>query len=288
VARDKLVLKGILCILLPFLAASSACAQWHRIVTSWNGETGIYKKNTTTSPHPISFFLSPLPARDPDNGLCLGCDQDGHKVTLKDFSIQASQRELGESYGRKIIEIMLSFRAPLSTVQFGGAPAPPDDNALPNATDPVAIWKSVLMESSPGLYRELYFLIDNGNFVRPLSHATLVNIGSTKALSSTDFIEGNGGFCTESEWALLKDGPHLIDFFAVQKEIDRLTPARAAPPESGCYALSMEKAEIRTAVQLKNAHCHACDYLGWIEVHFKLDGYKALPASSSFDPDMDD
>src|SRR5438034_5044004 len=37
-------------------------------------------------------------------------------------------------------------------------------------------------------------------------------------------------------------------------------------------------------MQRKNAECHAWDYLGWVTARFRLDGYRAIPVSSHFEP----
>lgn len=101
------------CFALLLLNASSSYAQWERVVVSTTNEGGYASNVVHGSPHPLQYFLTPSPERDPSNSLCLGCPvatANGRKKTLQDYEVESSQRVLGKAFGRKVIELVLSFR----------------------------------------------------------------------------------------------------------------------------------------------------------------------------------
>jgi hypothetical protein len=266
-----------------------AHAQWERIQIDWTGEGGI--RETTSrhgSAHPLQFYLNPSGERNFDNSLCLGCDEYGHRVTLQDFTVETSQRVIGRYRGRKIIEIVLSFRIAPAMQQIYREEAAREhsggDTSLESYETPVSEWKSIVVETSAGLYRELYFLIDSGTWLQPLSPARVLTVAGAQVLGTNDPFNFHEGGCTDGYWVFEPAGPSLIDLSAVQKAVRRVVPPDAAPVETRCYALSMEKLLVRSSVQRKGA-CHSCDYLGTAVVHFRLRGNRALPVSSSFVPE---
>lgn len=270
-----------------FLAAWPASAQWQRIQMDAKGGLG---KSAPSFPHPLEFYLTASPDRDPSNSLCLGCKTaNGQAVSLDDFAIKASKQLVGEAFGRSIYQIELSFVAKKGSVveqmrheweeQYR---AQGQDVSLQDL--PPVEWKSIVMQSSADTYKELYLLIDGGTYVRPLGEARLLTMGDARVLATTDLLSGNGGQCTEGYWVLEPEGPSLLDFTDVYQEIAKLIPPDSAPLQIGCWALSMEKAEVRSPVQLKSSACHACGYVGTAVVHFQVEGHRAVPVSSSFDP----
>ena len=67
-------------------------------------------KPAQASPHPLRFYTTPSPDRDPSNSLCLGCKiADGRAVGLNDYALESSQQLVGEASGRAIYQIELSF-----------------------------------------------------------------------------------------------------------------------------------------------------------------------------------
>lgn len=278
--------KALWTTVLLFLAAWPASSQWQRVEMDAKGGMG---KSVPSGPHALQFYLTASPDRDPSNSLCLGCKiANGQAVSLNDFAIKTSKQLVGEAFGRAIYQIELSFEVKKGSVveqmrheweekykEEG------EDVSLQNV--PPVEWKSIVMQSSADTYKELYLLIDEGTYVQPLGEARLVTVGKARILATTDPASGNGGQCTEGYWVLEPEGPWLLDFTAVHREIAKLIPQDAAAPQIGCWALSMEKAEVRSPIQLKNALCHACDYVGEAVVHFKVEGHRAVPVSSSFE-----
>ena len=141
-----------------------------------------------------------------------------------------------------------------------------------------------MVEDSIEKYRELYFLIDTGTWIEPLSTARMLRIGDAQVLETIDPFAFNAGGCTDGYWSLEASGPALIDFSAVQKQIQKVIPPDAVALEVRCDGLAMDKLLVSSPVLKKNASSSR-DSLGKVEVHFKLDGDRAIPVSSSFMPE---
>jgi len=101
------------------------------------------------------------------------------------------QHPLGESFGRTIIEIILSFRDKDTPAQTPEEPGPIQ-------------WKSIVMESTPDAYRELYLLTNNGMFDRNQSKASLYSVERSQILEVAAYLNeklnGNVEFREDSYW----------------------------------------------------------------------------------------
>lgn len=279
--------KILVCAALLLLGARPSAAQWDRQVVAWTGVSDMERTVDHSSPHPLQYYLTPSAERDPVNSLCLGCPittMDGLRRTLKDCVVDVSQRPLGKSFGRKIIEIVLSFRDTPEVKKMYAEQAAKENRVLnidPDTPEesPSFQWKSIVMESSPpGAYREVYLIVGDGMILLPLTKASVYTVEGAQILATTDYLQGNGGICTETYWVLDAAGPWMIDFSAVYKEMKNGTPQGAGL--STCPALSKEKLEVS---QWVTGDCHACG-LGTAVVRFRLDGYRAIPVSSHFEP----
>ena len=249
---------------------------------------GGLEKSLQVSAHPLQFYLTPSPDRDPSNSLCLGCKvATGQAISLGNFVVQTSKQAVGQAFGKTIYQIELSFDVKKGSVadqmrhDWAEEEKASGQNISLQHLPPVE-WKSIVMQSSTDMYKELYLIIDEGTYVRPLSEARLLTVGDVRILATNDTVSGNGGECTEGYWILDAGMPWLLDFTAVHQEIERIIPPETAAPQMGCWALSIEKAEVRSPIQLKNAECHACGYIGTAVVRFKIEGHRAVPVSSSF------
>lgn len=284
---------GILaCTALLLLSASSSYPQWERVVLAWTGVDDPLRPITHGSPHPLQYYRRPSPERDPINSLNLGERVGTHQISLQDYVVQTSQRPLGEPFGRKIIEIVLTLRhgSEMQTMEAEGSEQGDSckDVPSPSVEEPRDVqWRSVVMESSPRAYLELYLLINNGMFDRSQSKASVYSVEGSQILEVAAYLNaqltGNTDFCEGSYWILRNDGPQRIDLSAVENEVKRVIPQDATLIEPRCGAIDMKELELRSPVQRTNTECHACGFLGGVTVRFRLDGHRAIPGSSSFE-----
>ena len=283
--RGRSMLKMLVSAVLLLLGICPAQAQWQRIEMDAKGGIATSDRD---SPHPMTFYLTPSAERDASGSLCLRCKaNNGQQVSLQDYAVETSEHIVGQSFGRTIFEIRLSFHVKGGSVaqqlrrewseKAGFAETMSSDDL------PMAEWKSIVMQSSADMYRELYLIINEGQYDEPLSKAHLLTVGSDQLLATNDRVSGNGGSCTEGYWVLKPDGPWLLDFSAVHKAIEKMTPSNATAVQTGCWALSMQKLEVRSPVQLVGVRCRTCDFLGTAVVRFKIDGHRAVPVSSLFE-----
>jgi hypothetical protein len=278
--------KMLVCVVLLLFAICPASAQWEHIGDDNKG--GALRTSVPSSPHPLQFYLTPSRDRDPGNSLCLGCKvNDGQEVSLQDYAVETSKQVIGESFGKKILQIELSFNVKQGSViqHLNHEWEEKEERAGRNVSFDNLVpvkWKSIVMESSADMYNELYFIVDDRVYVRPLSKARLLEVGGAQLLATNDPIDGTGGFCTEGYWVLQPNGPWWLDFTAVHEKIEKLITDDAVAMATGCWALSIDKGEVRSPVQGKDAECRSCDNLGTVVVRFRIDGHRAVPVSSFF------
>jgi hypothetical protein len=272
-----------LVIAVTLLLIRPAFAQWERI--SWDQKGTTDGTPPRSAPHPLQYYLTPSADRDSGHDLCLGCKTGGgQQVSLQDYDVERSQHLLGEAYGRKIFQIVLTFHEkPGSVVEQmhreWNASAEAGQKADYDKLPPVQ-WKSIVMESSPDVCNELYFIVDDGVYVRPLTLARVFTVGDTHLLATNDPIDGTGAMCTEGYWVLQPDAPWLLDLKPVHDEIGRVMPENSTAVQMGCWALSLDKGEVRSPIQDADAKCRACGLLGTAIVNFKIEGHRAVPVKS--------
>jgi hypothetical protein len=267
------------------LASCPAFAQWERL--AWDNKGTTDGAATRSVPHPLQFYLTPSLDRDSGNILCLGCKtKSGRQVTLQDYAVEATQQPVGESAGRKIFQIVLTFHVKDGSAvqQMHREWEEKEINGLKVSLEnvPPVQWKSIVMQSSQDAYSELYFIVDDGVYVRPLSTARLLTVGNSRLLATNDSIDGTGGQCTEAYWVLQTDGPWLLDFTPVHEAISKLMPEHSVAMQMGCWALSLDKTEVRSPIQDAAAKCHVYGLLGTAVVDFKIDGHRAVPVKAFF------
>ena len=287
----------LIAVVLFLLSTRPVYAQWERIEVYWTGESGVHRTvSRQGSTHPLQFYLSPSADRDPSNSLCLGCplDSGGQTIKLEDFDVEKSQRVLGQPFGKRIIEIVLTFRASSVMQKINREEAARQHSSgdtSPAAWDkPLAEWKSIVMQSADDSYRELYFLASTGTWDRPPSEVRMLTAGSEQVLETVDDSSVVPDTCfSDGRWLLKPSGPWLIDFSAVEEAMLKNIPQNSEPAGGlGCGAISVEKLEMSSLIREKNASCQACDYLGTETIRFRLDGPRAVPASSSFRSESED
>jgi hypothetical protein len=288
--------RNLISVVLLLLGTCPVYAQWERIEVYWTGETGVHRTvSRQGSPHPLQFYLEPSAERDPSNSLCLGCELDAHgqRIKLEDFDVEKSQRILGRPFGKQILEIVLTFRAGSAMQKTNREEAAREHSVgdtSPNAFDkPLAEWKSIVIQDSEDSYRELYLLVSSGTWNRSQSKASVLTAGGEQVLETIDDSSMVPDTCfSDGRWLLKPSGPRLIDFSAVEKDMFRRIPQGSEPVGGlGCGAIAMEKLEMSSLIQKKNAGCKVCGYLGTETIRFRLEGPRAMPVSVSFTPESE-
>jgi hypothetical protein len=223
--------------------------------------------------YPLAHYLTDFTRHD-SAILCLGCSQEkGKRITLADFNIENELRSPMSAPGHAVMEIHTSFfDKPKGAAAPSGADKPVADNDVP-----IAIWKSIVVEVTPEMYREIYFFeTEPGVYVEPLSWATVLELDHQRILTTNDRIDGNGAMCTDGYWSLEGAGAAIIDFSQVDKALASHTPKGSLIGETRCWALDMATQTIHAHAQ-KPPLCKACSDTASITVHFHLQGPAAVP-----------
>lgn len=229
--------------------AAPARGQWQRTVMSGKGEFVDHP-----GAHPLAYFMADPFLRDD------GQDLAG---SARDYTFATDVRPVGSLAGFKIVDVFYRI--------------------TPRGQEPkVSInWKSILVEAQPGAYREIFHL--QVLQTEPTA-SRIVDAGNEAVLATMTSDGGNGGGCFEGYWWFDASGPHALDFSEVTRAI-----AEALPPgarfRTTCDELHLEREEVVTWAQRRDAECHACGGLGKVTARFRLNGAHAQPADIKYSPD---
>jgi hypothetical protein len=242
-------------------------AQSERVEMGWTGESGYFERRTPSSDHPLQYYVSAERQRE---FLRAETDDCATKSACDELKVDVSQQEISEPFGKKIIQIICALKVK-------GQDA--DDRAA-NQTWPY--WKSIIVETLPGMYREIFLLRNEGSFwVWPPSTAGVMKAGDSKVLFTNDSTSSRDMWCTGEFWVFEKSELTPVDFSAISAAIDKAVPAGTDTTTPMCAAVKLEKLEVRTDLQKANPECRACGYEGSVVVKFKLEGSRAVPVSST-------
>ena len=251
----KSLLHYIFCLFLYLSSAIVAQAQWERVIT---GDAS-FDTPDHPSPHPLSYFTRRPFLRGFENSLCDDSETpQGTAECARDFSAKVSVRSVGTLSGFHIVELLYTFT--------------PTDNV----TDKIPqMWKSILVKTGTDSYREIYHLQSYAAPSIPdhskLEPSRIVHVGTETVLATRDSDGGNGGGCYEAYWWFSPDGPQPLDFSSFTTAIRKRVP-RDATFTSSCWALDLDRSELKSWVQKRDAKCHGCGGLGEVIAHFKLNG----------------
>jgi len=251
-----------------FTVWATGFAQSERVEMGWTGENGYFERRTPSSDHPLQFYVS---AERQQEFLRAETDNCATKSVCDELKVEVSQQEIGKPFGKKIIQITCALKTKAGDANDSSA----------NQTVR-SYWKSIIAETSPGMYREIFLLRNEGAFwAWPPSTVGVMKADDTKVLFTNDSTSSRDMWCTGEFWVLQKSELTPVDFSAVSAAIDKAVPAGAAAVTPMCAAVKFEKLEARTDVQKLNAECRACGFEGSVIVKFKLEGSRAVPLSSA-------
>lgn len=254
--------------LLLLVAASSAPAQWHRLLLSGKGNS-----RSPAAAHPLSYFTHNPFLRDGGDSLCTDCrTPTGKAASATRFVARVTRRPIGRIHGIPVLQLDYSF-APRGNQTIAQASSQESPFSL--------TWVSILVRSSPGQYREVFQLQDPPASLKPARIVHLPGGGDILAFNNSD--GGNGGGCFEGYWQVTPTGAPEIDFAPLTRAITARLPPRTRFTSS-CWALDLDHARIHSAVQKADATCHACGYTGTVDATFRLEGHVARPVKIVYSP----
>lgn len=261
-----------LALLLLFAACSQAFAQYARIEMGWTGERGYFEGTSKSSEEPLRYYLSANRTRE---FLRAATDNCAIASACNENDVQVSQEEIGAVFGKHIVQVVYARKTKSD-----------QEGSISRDEGSRSYWKSILAETTPGIYREIFLLKGEGAFWSwPPSPPAIVSAGDTKVLFTSDQTTSREMWCTGAFWVLEKSGPTPADFSAVRRTIAKALPQGTDVITPMCAAVHLEKEEVQVDVQKASADCNACGFEGSVSVKFKFEGARAVPLSSSFRKD---
>ena len=245
---------------------TSASAQEKRVEMGWSGENGYFSRQSASINRAFRSYISDVRQQE---FLRAETDNCADVPACKEMKVEVSQEPLGAPFGKRIFQVNYTFVGePLSK----------------QMSQPY--WKSIVIETSQGMYRELLLLKNEGGFwIWPPSTTDIVNAGMTKLLVTNDRTTSRDMECTGEFWVLAKSGATLADFSDVVRAMNEAMPRGTQNITPLCAAVDPAKLEVRGDVQKFNPQCSACGFEGHIVVKFRFEGQRAVPGSAIFTPE---
>jgi hypothetical protein len=243
--------------------STSAFAQQKRVEMGWTGENGYFERQSPSAERAFSFYTSGERQQEflrAEADYCTDASACGKR------KVKVSREDLGSLSDKSIFQIIY---------------------ALESQNNPVSqhqpYWKSIVIETRPGMYRELLLLKNEGEFwVGPPSTAEILNAGTTKLLVTKDKTTSRDMWCSGEFWVLGEPGATLADFTEVTAAVHKAIPKGAQDITPMCAAVNLRAFEFRSDVQRVNPECAACGLEGHVVVKFKFEGQRAVPISTDF------
>jgi hypothetical protein len=148
-----------------------------------------------------------------------------------------------------------------------------DDHMATGQSD----WKSILVQSSAGEYREIYHLQPTAAEISP---SFLIKAGNNEILGTHDQIPGTGNNFYEDYFWFGSNGPVRIDIGVISAALKSILPKGLGVWKGG--GLDMESLRYRMPVW-KEGDANCCPSGGMVVIAFRLDGGRLLITSKHFD-----
>jgi len=240
--------------------ATPLAAEWQRIVQSGKGNS-----TDTSTAHPFSYFTQNPFLRDDGASLCADCTAEGKADSALHYRANVKVRHIGVINNLPIIEVDYAF-------------TDKEDTSL------IVRWISILVRTGPQAYNEIYHLQADGGIALPIEPSRIVHVSGGDVLMTNNSDGGNGGGCYEGYWRITASGNTPIDFSPLRKVIEAHIPPGTTYTPS-CWALNLDNQLLKSGVQKTNAECHACDWVGEVTAHFRLEGARAEATDVAFKPE---
>jgi len=257
---------SLITVALLFCSTLSSQSQFQRTLVTGGGDTS----DTPSPSHPLAWWTHNPLELDETGDLMIG----PHTLTSSDYRVHQTIKTLGTIAGHRVIEILTTIHAGPRVLTFGG----------PSVDGPPARWKSLLVQTGPDRYREIYTLQDNwGSYVA--GTAGIYGTGPDAILGTDDPGTGNGGYdCSDGYWWFDKSGPHPVDFTRLQEAIGKAIP-KGSTYLGGCANLHPKDNFLESWVQAADAKCHGCAGLGTVHANYTIQNGVAIPGYVNFQAD---
>jgi hypothetical protein len=223
------------------LAAGPASgAVWQRHIESGKGESFDFPR-----PHRLSYFTRDPYQRDDGNDFCDDCSAKGKAAVRTHHRFKTELRRVGSLSGFAIYDLFYRFDHHIESGEID--------------------WKSILVEVSPGQFREIYHLQPTTAKIGP---SFLLKAGGKEILGTRDLIPGTGAYAYEDYFWFSAGGATRIDLKPVNQAVEQVLPIGSGVWKGG--GLDMRALRYRMPVW-KSGDANCCPSGGTVEVTFKLE-----------------
>lgn len=240
-------------ILWVFIAVSGPGSLWQRHIQSFKGDSF-----DTPQPHPLAYFTRDPFLRDDADEFCITCTpRDKASVHLR-HKFKTEMRQIATLQGFAIYDLLYRFDNHVDTKEID--------------------WKSIVVEVSPGLFREIYHLQPTAALIEP---SFVVKAGSEEILGTHDLIPGTGNNFYEDYFWFSSAGAARIDIETIGEAMKSVLPKGYGVWKGG--GLDMAALSYHNSVW-KEGDANCCPSGGAVDVRFRLDGSRVIVTSKNFDP----
>jgi hypothetical protein len=227
-------------------------AAWDRHVLSGKGEFV-----DSPAPHPLAYFTRDPFLRDDGDQFCADCSAAGKAQVHEAHKFKTELQKVGRIGGFDVFDLYYYF----------------DDDASTGQID----WKSILVETASGQYREIFHLQPTQAMIQP---AYFVDAGGEQLLATRDVIPGTGNNYYEDYWWFGPEGPVRINL-----EVIATALRSSLPPGYGVWkggGLDLPHLVYRSSVW-KDGDANCCPTGGTVEILFRLQGGQLVATKTEFD-----
>jgi len=243
---------GVKTLLLALLLALPAAAQWQRLV--------ITQKDLWTDrpePHALDYFTKYPLLRDESGDFCYLCSSEKRLEEARKAKARAEVRVVGKLNGNTAYDVFYYF----------------EDEQKP-------AWKSIIIQTGPDSYREIYH--DQPNEGEPVP-SFIVSAGNDPLVCVLDNVyrldAEDDCFWPEA------NGIVRLDFKPAWDAAQRVVPSGSKVWPYGIRAKStFEQFVLKVRIISQGIH-RCCDLRGLADVRFKLERGRVVVLQATFDPD---
>jgi len=224
------------CFLLISLVGVPSGGKWQRQVYTAKGsfvDLSVAK--------PLDYFTNDPFLRDDGNEYCISCTPAEKATIHLKMKSKAEVRFVGKLKGYNIYDVFYYFGS--ETIH----------------------WKSILVESTSGQFREIYHLQAPQEMT--IGPSFIFDTGREILLGTRDAIPGTGAFFCEAYWWFDRDGPMLIDTGPIDEAVKSILPKNAYIAKG--YGLDLRSLKYAMEVW-KDGDPNCCPTGGNLSIDFKI------------------